>query len=46
MTTIDDEACSLKMRRWAALPFYAIALALSYLSEAFEKLAAAIARDP
>lgn len=48
MTTTDiaDAPRSLKLRRGIALPLYAVALMLSYLSEAIGKIAAAIAQDP
>lgn len=46
MTAINDASYSLKLRRCAATPIYAIALALSYLSDAIGKLAAMIAGDP
>ena len=46
MMTIDDESCSLRIRRGVAMPLYVIALALSYLSDAIGKAAAAIAGDP
>lgn len=36
---------SIKLRRGIALPFYFVALILSYLSDAFAKLAALIAQD-
>ena len=46
--TIDiaDAPRSLKLRRNVALPLYAVALLLSYLSDAIGKIAAAIAQDP
>ena len=37
---------SLKLRRALALPIYAIALALSFLTEGLAKLAAMLADDP
>jgi hypothetical protein len=37
---------SLKLRRALALPIYAIALALSFLSDGLAKLAAMLADDP
>lgn len=48
MTAYDclPEARGLKLRRGLALPFYALALILSYLSDALGGLAAVIARDP
>jgi len=48
MMTTDTarESCALKLRRGVATPLYAIALILSYLSDAIANLAAAIARDP
>ena len=46
MMTLDDESYSLKIRRGVAMPLYVIALALSYLSDAIGKAAAAIAGDP
>jgi hypothetical protein len=48
MTTYDSfqEPRRLKLRRGLALPFYALALALSFLSGALGNLAAIIAQDP
>lgn len=48
MTTYDSfhDPRRLKLRRALALPFYALALALSFISDALGKLAAAIAQDP
>ena len=48
MMTTDTARGSyaLKLRRGIATPFYAIALILSYLSDAIASLAAAIACDP
>lgn len=40
------EPRGLRLRRGLALPLYALALALSFLSEALGNLAALIARDP
>jgi hypothetical protein len=37
---------ALKIRQNLALPFYAIALVLNYLSDAIAKIAAVIAQDP
>ena len=37
---------SLKLRRALALPIYAIALALSFLTDGLAKLAAMLADDP
>jgi hypothetical protein len=47
MTTYDSPAVprGLRLRRGLALPVYAIALILSYLSDALGNLAAAIAKD-
>jgi hypothetical protein len=48
MSTINqlNASYTLKLRRSAATPIYAIALALSFLTDAIGKLAAVIARDP
>jgi hypothetical protein len=48
MTTYDSfhEPRRLKLRRGLALPFYALALVLSFVSEALGYLGARIAQDP
>lgn len=48
MTTHDGLPMGrrLKLRRGLALPVYALALVLSYLSDALGNLAAVIAKDP
>ena len=44
--TVESDSRLLVVRRSVAVPLYAIALALSYLSDAIGKVAAVIARDP
>jgi hypothetical protein len=46
MSMMASERSKLKLRRAFALPFYAVALSLSYLSDALASIAAAIAKDP
>jgi hypothetical protein len=48
MIPVDRKHVSwrLKLRRWLALPVYAVALTFSYVSEALGNLAAIIAQDP
>ena len=48
MMTYDSlhEPRRLRLRRGLALPLYALALVLSYLSDALGNLAAVIAQDP